>query len=128
MHNPVQELPGPGACRGRDALPPSGSPAATPTPPPITTFLWGSFDRPDQLPPSFGARWPLHGCHPRPGNGYRVWDVASGSERLAIARPWGPASSLAFSADGKGLIVNGAEAVAIYDAASGRLRLRLEGH
>jgi WD40 repeat protein len=57
----------------------------------------------------------------------RLWDVASGEERLCL-REQGPVGSVAFSPDGKTLVSTQGNVVHLWDLASRKVRARLRGH
>src|SRR5581483_11944123 len=61
--------------------------------------------------------------------GVKLWDLAAGKERAALAgRVSAPFPPAAFAPDGKALAVAAGKAVTVWDAASGRERFTRTGH
>src|SRR6185369_3456161 len=52
----------------------------------------------------------------------RFWDVRSGALKNTISNGMSYANSLAFTADGTGLMVSDAQSLGVWDVATGRLR------
>jgi WD40 repeat protein len=58
----------------------------------------------------------------------KVWDTASGTERVRLAGPHDEATAVLFAPDGRTLVTNHGRQVRLWDVADGRLRRTLTGH